>query len=264
MAGLWTDGQRARLEGLAASVESRLSAAPVDAGLMDQALMSGAAVRLGDFPDTPVRHRSIWWVRTGEVWRAVDDHAQAQFDEDAERYRLALASVDGLAAVALAHPVSQEQLLGYVARISVLDVPAEIRTRQSTVAVWAQLDAPVGCGAWAVAWPPGTSADWHQHGEAIGALTVLDGELEFAESAPAGKTTVSATITSTAAPRRVRVGECVGIAAGQGHRVSNSGGTQGDRWALSVHVGWLVYPFSCHDHVSGAITVDDAARQVAV
>ncbi|MGW1365155.1 hypothetical protein ACWCQP_48305 [Streptomyces chartreusis] len=261
MAGLWTDGQRARLEDLASSVESRLSAAPVDAVVMDHAFESGGAARLGDFPDTPVRYRGIWWIRVGEYWRAVDDHDQAQFDEDADRYQLAIAAVDGLTSIALAHPVSSEQLLEYVARLSIQDLPEQVQAAQGPAAVWGQLEAPVGCGAWAVAWPPGATADWHHHGEGLAAFAVMKGELDYTEqrTLPPENPDDEARDLPTL-PRLMKAGECLGIGAGRSHLLRNPG----DRWTLSVHVGWLVHPLSCHDHVPGAILVENAAGQVTV
>ncbi|MGW6790751.1 hypothetical protein [Streptomyces chartreusis] len=191
----------------------------------------------------------------------MDDHGQAQFDEDADRYRLAIASVDGLTSMALAHPVSSEQLLEYVAHLSLQDLPEQVKAAQGPTAVWGQMDAPVGCGAWAVAWPPGATADLHHHGEGLAAFAVMEGELEYAEQRtltpenPAGEARDLPTV-----PRLMKVGECLGIGAGRGHLLRNPG----DRWALSVHVGWLVHPLSCHDHVPGAILVEDAAGRVTV
>ncbi|WP_406257172.1 hypothetical protein [Streptomyces chartreusis] len=228
---------------------------------MDQALESGGAARLGDFPDTPVRYRGIWWVQVGGYWRAVDDHAQAQFDEDADRYQLAIASVDGLTSMALAHPVSREQLLDYVARLSLRDLPEQVRVAQGATAVWGQLEAPVGCGAWAVAWPPGATADWHHHGEGLAAFAVMEGELEYTEQRSlTAENPDDEARDLPAVPRRVKVGECLGIGAGRSHLLHNPA----DSWVLSVHVGWLVHPLSCHDHVPGAILVEDAAGRVTV
>ncbi|GGV56543.1 cupin domain-containing protein [Streptomyces spectabilis] len=243
MVGLGTE-QRARLAELAASVEGRLRSAPVAAEAMARAVEAGEAGRLGDFPGAPVRYRKLWWVRTDAVWRVVDDHAQAQFDEDLQRYRLAVAAVDGLAKIALVHPVARRDLVDYVERCAFADVPPTCREAAGDEVRWARLDAPVGCGGWAVSWPPGATTPWHQHGEALGAFAVLDGELEFVERVEDGNDGQQADMDSL-----VLAGESSTIEAGRVHRLTNAGGARGERRALSVHVSWLVHPWSCHDHV---------------
>lgn len=263
MTGRWTEGNRARIADLTASVENRLNAAPVGPDIMELALTSGEATPMGDFPASPVRYRSIWWVRTGMLWRAVDDHAQAQFDEDADRYQLAIASVDGLTAMALAHPVSQQRLLEFVRQVTVEDLPERVKRPKGAAALWTRLDAPAGCGAWVVAWPPGATSDWHHHGEAIGAFSVLDGGLEFAERTIPTERASAEYADLPEVVRSVHAGQARGIAVGQGHLLRNPADRRTGRWTLSAHAGWLVHPLSCHSHVAGAIRAETVAPRSA-
>ena len=262
MAGLWTDGQRARLADLTASAANRMNTAPMNQEDMDRALSTGDATALGDFPGAPVRFQSIWRVKSGSVWRAVDDDTQALFNRDADRYQLAVAAMDGLAAVALAHPVSAQQLAEFVAAVSVNDLPERMRTREGSVALWGKLDAPVGCGAWAVAWPPGAVAARHHHGASLAAFAVLEGELTVEEAMPVGEAASKAEGPAAAA-RRLGAGEVHGLGAGVGHQLRNLGGPGADQWAFTAHAGWLVHPSSCHAHVPGAVGAVDLFRRDA-
>jgi quercetin dioxygenase-like cupin family protein len=71
---------------------------------------------------------------------------------------------------------------------------------------------------WVIGWPPGTSVGLHDHGEAVGAVCVVDGELT--EVRPGRLDWI------------LRPGQSVTIDAGVVHDVAN----RADRWATSVHV----------------------------
>ena len=42
---------------------------------------------------------------------------------------------------------------------------------------WQRLSSTEDVELWLIAWPPGASTDWHDHGVAAGAFTVLCGQL---------------------------------------------------------------------------------------
>lgn len=49
--------------------------------------------------------------------------------------------------------------------------------RHPTERSWLQLPSNPDLTLWLIAWPPGTSTDWHDHGPASGAFVVLEGTL---------------------------------------------------------------------------------------
>lgn len=59
---------------------------------------------------------------------------------------------------------------GDPALLDLIDPAAEERT-------WVRLPGAGGHELWAIAWPAGSSTDWHDHGEAAGAFVVIRGAL---------------------------------------------------------------------------------------
>jgi quercetin dioxygenase-like cupin family protein len=84
--------------------------------------------------------------------------------------------------------------------------------------VFEQLLVTATYDVWLIGWPPGTSVGLHDHGEAAGAVCVVDGELT--EVRPGRLDWI------------LRPGQTVTIDDGVAHDVVN----RSSRWATSVHV----------------------------
>jgi hypothetical protein len=100
---------------------------------------------------------------------------------------------------------------------------------------WLSLPSGPGMVAWLIAWPPGTGTGWHDHGDAAGAMVIVEGELtERSTEAPADHD------YSQSLPLLDENGRVRQFAAGQGraftpqhvHEVTNDGAVT----AYSVHV----------------------------
>ena len=50
-------------------------------------------------------------------------------------------------------------------------------TPHETERTWTRVRTTRDLELWLISWPPGTHTDWHDHGSASGAFTVLDGTL---------------------------------------------------------------------------------------
>lgn len=72
---------------------------------------------------------------------------------------------------------------------------------------------------WLISWPPESQTDWHDHGTAAGALTVLHGTL------------VEDTFDGGLQLADVYPGHARAFAAGHAHNLRNASG----EWALSLH-----------------------------
>lgn len=84
---------------------------------------------------------------------------------------------------------------------------------------WTRLPSPAGLEFWLIAWPAGAGTDWHDHGPAAGAFTVLSGSL------------VEHTFNGGLQLVDHRVGDGRAFPAGYAHNVRNESG----RPALSLH-----------------------------
>ncbi len=93
-----------------------------------------------------------------------------------------------------------------------LDARANERT-------WARVGANSELELWLIGWPPGARTDWHDHGSASGAFTVLRGSL------------VEHSLRSGLESRRLEVGEARIFGVGHAHDVRNDGVAP----ALSLH-----------------------------
>ena len=84
---------------------------------------------------------------------------------------------------------------------------------------WRRLPSTDDVELWLIAWPPGASTDWHDHGAAAGAFTVLRGHL------------VEHTFRGGLQLVDHAVGEGRAFPAGHAHNVCN----ESDQPALSLH-----------------------------
>ncbi|MEU9127766.1 hypothetical protein AB0D08_06565 [Kitasatospora sp. NPDC048540] len=88
----FTDGQLSSLAAFAEQRRERERSAPVAAAVMLERLAAGEAELLGDFQGAPVKYLDRWW-RAGEgVWEPLDEAAGKALDDDAARWKLALAA----------------------------------------------------------------------------------------------------------------------------------------------------------------------------
>ncbi|KNX37484.1 cysteine dioxygenase [Luteipulveratus halotolerans] len=55
---------------------------------------------------------------------------------------------------------------------------AELVDLDATERTWHQVTSTPQLQVWVIAWPPGTSTGWHDHGGAIGAFRVVRGSLD--------------------------------------------------------------------------------------
>ena len=89
----------------------------------------------------------------------------------------------------------------------------------ATERTWTRLPSPDDLELWLLSWPAGASTDWHDHGPAAGAFTVLRGSL------------VEHTFNGGLQLVDHRVGEGRAFPAGYAHNVRN----ESDLPALSLH-----------------------------
>ena len=91
---------------------------------------------------------------------------------------------------------------------------------------WARMASSEDFDAWLVAWPTGGALEWHDHGEAAGALVVVQGELVETTLRSAADGTVELAVEAVGA------GAASAFEAHRVHDVVNLG----TEAALSVHV----------------------------
>ncbi|MFD0501661.1 cupin domain-containing protein [Streptomyces rhizosphaericus] len=258
-----SEEQRERLAELKALAEARINGVPVDDSVMSEALAAGAAVPLGDFPDAPVRYRDTWWVRAGAAWRAGDEQVQRLFDEDAARYRMAVAARDAARGGGVSSQESIGELLHFLAGVTLEKLPRAVCEGEGEEAVAARIEVPPGCVGWAVRWPPGAEADWHHHPESGGALVVLAGELQEQWRDAEPDLFGTQAVPGRNGSWRLGAGERRGIPAGSVHRVANPVAAGGAP-ALSVHVALLPHATPCHGWLPGCSSgsQDDSSRSM--